>query len=406
MKFFNQFNTKKISENENNTAEEKIFSTTFEVSNHISVVSESQAMMIPIFKNGIEMISNSIAQLPLQLFAKRIGNNIEIIQNDSRLKILNKRSNPQTTAFSLKKDLVKDLILYGHAYIYRKNQHFFILPADQMSIQKYTTDKVTVERVEYILNNSNGKHIFNETEVIHFESGTNGVLYDGSETLESAINQQTYSKNIFKNGALPVGILKANTRLTEKAIKSLRESWENLYTGAQKSGKTLVLEDGLDYKPLSLDPERMGLDNSASRVNSEIAKLLNIPLSMLDESANKYNSVATKNLLFLQTTISPILKILEETFNFALLTSTEELQGFEFRFNTQEFLRGTNDEQSSLAIKLFTNGVISYHELRSMLELPYDDSQDYTKDSIGSVYRYADGTTLNLNTQTKTKEVI
>lgn len=402
MAFFTRKNTKKLNEVEEN---EQLFSATIEVNNRIANVSESQAMMIPIFKNGVELITNSIAQLPLQLLIKKQYNNIELIENDTRLNVLNKRSNVNTTAFLMKKAIVKDLILYGHAYVYRTGSELYVLEAKNMQLKQYTENGVTIVRTEYILNNSSGTHIFNESEIIHFENGSKGALYDGAETLESAINQQAYSKNIFKNGALPIGILKATSRLTDKAIQHLRSSWEGLYSGASKSGKTIILEDGLSFENVSLKPDELGLDKSSSRINSDIAKLLNIPLSMLEESANKYNSVATKNLLFLQTTVAPLLKIIEESFNNAFLYEHEEKQGYEFRFNTQELLRGTNEEQTELALKMFNNGSISYHEMRAMLELNFDDSTDYHKDSIGTVYRYQDGSILNLNTLNNEKEV-
>lgn len=407
MAFFTKKNTKKSLASDKTIAEEEnIFSATFEVNNHIANVSESQAMMIPVFKNSVEMITNSIAQLPLQLLIKKQYNNIEIIENDTRLNVLNKRANARLTAYAMKKAIVKDLILYGHAYLYRKDNKMHVLEAKNMQLKNYTVDNITIERTEFIFNNSKGTHIFNESEIIHFENGSNGVLYDGSETLESALNQQSYSKNIFKNGALPIGLLKASTRLTEKAINSLRKSWEGLYSGANKAGKTIILEEGLDYQPLSMKPSEMEISSLTSHVNSDIAKLFNIPLSMLEESANKYNSVSTKNLLFLQTTIAPILKILEETFNAALLYEHEEKQGYEFRFNTNELLRGTNEEQAELATMLFEKGAISHHQMRAMLELSYDDTKDFYKESQGFTYRYADGTILNLNTQqTNEKEV-
>lgn len=398
MAFFTRKNTKKVNEVEEEVVVDPIFATTIEVSNHVSSISESQAMMIPIFKNGVEVITNSIAQLPVQLLIKKQYNNIELIENDKRLNVLNKRSNAYMTAFLMKKAIVKDLVLHGHAFLYKKESALYVLDAQNMQVNHYTDDDVTVSNTKFVFNNSKGTHIFEEDEIIHLKNGTKGVLYDGVETLQTALEQQLYNKNIIKNGALPVGLLKAGTRLTEKAIKNLRSSWENLYSGGSKAGKTILLEEGLEYQPLSLKPDELGLDKSASRINSDIAKLLNIPLSMLEESANKYGSVSTKNLLFLQTTIAPVLKIIEETFNNAFLYEHEENKGYEFRFNTQELLRGTNEEQADLALKLFEKGAISYHEMRAMLELTYDDSTDYHKDSIGSVYKYADGTILNLNT--------
>jgi len=45
------------------------------------------------------------------------------------------------------------------------------------------------------------------------------------------IQEQTdkYEENLLSNGALPTGVLKAGTRLTEQAINRLRKGFDALY---------------------------------------------------------------------------------------------------------------------------------------------------------------------------------
>ncbi|WP_139384678.1 phage portal protein, partial [Salmonella enterica] len=132
-------------------------------------------------------------------------------------------------------------------------------------------------------NNKTGTYEFTPDELIILtrdsEDGvtSSGILQNNSKLLRLALDEIEYSNGILKNGALPIGVLKATSRLSQKAIDNLRSSWENLYSGPKKAGKTIILEEGLDYNPISMKPSEMDLTNSKKNTVSEIARVFNIP---------------------------------------------------------------------------------------------------------------------------------
>ena len=73
--------------------------------------------------------------------------------------------------------------------------------------------------------------------------------------------------------------------LTEEQFARLKSELETGFQGARHAGRPLLLEGGLDWKPLSLTPKDMdrlcslasGKTNSAAR---EIALALGVPPSM------------------------------------------------------------------------------------------------------------------------------
>lgn len=371
-----------------------LFSTTIFQTSRPAKLNEEQALQIPAVKSAIELLSSSISQLPIYLYENVEDKSISRIKS-SRSTLLNKDSNEYETAQVLKKKIVQDYLLRGKSYIYMKNNKLYHLEAKNIQEDHYTDDDITISKKEFTYNGMSTIKL-NEDEVIIIDSGTEGLLSDSGELFNSALSALEYSSSILKNGALPTGILKATSRLTDKAINRLRESWDNLYSGGKNAGKTLILEEGLEFKALSMSPDEMNLVETNKLILSDIARVFNIPESMINSSANKYNSIEQNSLQYLQTSLSPIITGIENAINKYLLDQNEKDEGKFFRFDTSELLRTNEKERIETVASALRNGLISFNEARHKLDLKPEDKDYYTL-SIGQVLKYSDGSIENLN---------
>ncbi|WP_249685417.1 phage portal protein, partial [Bacillus velezensis] len=101
---------------------------------------EEEALKIPSVKEAVELISNSISTLPIYLYVENeMDRSIEKV-SDSRVNVLNHRSNKLQTAQSIKKKVVTDYLLHGKAYLCKKNGELHHLEASGMSNKRYTDD--------------------------------------------------------------------------------------------------------------------------------------------------------------------------------------------------------------------------------------------------------------------------
>lgn len=331
-------------------------------------ISEEQAMQIPGVKSSVELIASAVSSLPIYLYEEMVNGDINDVE-DKRVALLNGKANKYEPASKIKKLLVKDLLLYGKAYLYRKDNEIKNLPANKVVPKgAYEDDGIMVARKVYVYNGNKKTVDLQEHQVIEFTTGTEGVLVDGERILNQAINELDYTKGIMTNGSLPIGILKASSRLTETAINRLRTSFENLYGGAQRSGKTMILEEGLDYQSISLNPNELQLNETSKHTLASVARLFGVPLAMIDSSANKYASLEQNNIHFLQYTISPLLDVIESTLNQNLLEEYEQNSGLYFRFDTSEILRTTEKELVETTVRLLEKGLISKNEARAKLD--------------------------------------
>lgn len=400
MGLFDWFNGSKQEERNlvnysSNHASGAIFST-FSTS---SPVTEDQAMKIPSVVACVELIAGSIAQLPIYLYKENEKGEVERVPGDRRVFLLNSEPNSVLNGYNFKKRIVKDYLFYGVSYTKKetvRNNVLELYPFDMQNVQvtKYLKDGYKFDADIKLMTygaDANGKsRVFKPHEVIMVlrdsEDGitSRGVLQSGSEVLQLALSENEYTTNILKNGALPIGVLQSMNRLSDVAVKRLRLGWESLYSGARNSGKTVILEEGLEYKPISLKPNDLQLVDGKKITIAEIARLFNVPESMLNADANKYASNEMNNLHFLQYTLSPIIHSIESSLDKSLLLEEEKENGYYFRFDTTEMIRTTEKERMEAAAVGLQRGFYSLNETRAKFDMPKLDD-DFFMWSLGHV---------------------
>lgn len=359
-------------------------------------ISEEQAMSIPAVSAAVNLISSSVAKLPIELKKIDSDGNIEKVEDDYRLFLLNDEPNESQYASTLKKRMTIDYLFYGASFLYteRKNRSNKI-----KSIHRLPVEKVNIERKKkdgYIDSYSiyldgERKNMFKTIDIITMLKDTEdgfeprGILDTGYKTLSNSLSEIEYSSSILKNGSLPLAVLKAANRLSDDVIKRIKRDWSNSYTGESNAGKTVLLEEGLEYETISLNPNELELTESKKGSLADIARLFNIPESMINSSANKYNSNEENNILFLQYTLEPILINMQKALNKTLLLESEKASKYYFEFDTSEIMTITEKERAEIAQILSNTSSVTQNEIRQLLGKPKLE-KDYMFLSQGKVF--------------------
>lgn len=361
-------------------------------------LTEEEVFKIPAVVAGIELISGAISQLPVELYQETEDGNMEKVTNDIRLRIINSETNNLMTGNSFKRKLAKDYVLYGASYVKLDKLANTItglhpLPTKDMVMQVYLSEGYR-KNVRYWLNSYPEKQYGDDLIMAILKNTEDGVKSDGilknnRETLMLALNEQKYSSSVLQNGALPIGALQLKNKATPAIMDNLKKSWEDLYSGSGNAGKTMILEEGMEYKPISMKPSEMQLSETKKTNVSDIARILNIPESMLNPEANKYASNEQNNLYFLQYCLSPIITAIESAFNRNLLLEDEKKKNYFFKFDTSQILRATAKERTEEAVAGLAGGIYSLNEARN--KVGYNKLADnFFYWSLGSVLYNAD----------------
>ncbi|MDN4492889.1 phage portal protein [Ureibacillus aquaedulcis] len=355
-----------------------------------NAITEEKVLKITTANACVNLISSQIAQMPVYLYREHANDKIEKIVYDERLKLLNHEPNAYLNGYNLKKHMVKDYLLQGATYVVKYEAGNKLLELHPLDAKSVTVNKrvqhgyrtvgaeITLTSAESGVNTTynNAPTKFKPYELMmafrDSKDGLNakGLIDQGKEIFQQALAEMEYTSNLYENGALPLGLLKTSGRLNEPQIEALRASWKNLYAGVKNSAKTVVLQEGMEYEALSMNPNEIQMSETKKNTNSEICKLFNVPQHMVGSSDNAQYINLEQNLSFLKQTISPIIISLESAMDKSLLLESEKAEGYFFRFDTSEILRTTEKERIETLNIAVSSGIYTIDEARAKVDLP------------------------------------
>ena len=121
-----------------------------------------------------------------------------------------------------------------------------------------------------------------------------------------------WNKALLDNAARPSGALvydskNGDTNLTEEQFDRLKSELENTFQGSANAGRPMVLEGGLDWKPLSHSPKDMEHIEAKHVAAREIALAFGVPPMLLGiPGDNTFSNYAEANKTFWRQTVLPL----------------------------------------------------------------------------------------------------
>ncbi len=260
------------------------------------------------------------------------GADVEEVVSHNFLDLL-KNVNPLINRFDLWEITQIWLELTGNAYWY--------IYKDQMGVPlqiwplppQFIRIVVSPEKIVagYVFQRAVQKVPFDEEEIIHFKFGNpNGTLYGTGplsaimETNQTDQEIRRFETTLMKNMGRPEGVLETAVTIPEESFKRLKEEWRNNYAGTNKVGKTIILENGLTYKPITFTPREMNYVVGRKMNREEIAAAFGVPMSKLTTEAVNLANAYVGEHQYMQDTIEPRLRRLEEKINEKLMPMYDE----------------------------------------------------------------------------------
>jgi HK97 family phage portal protein len=120
-----------------------------------------------------------------------------------------------------------------------------------------------------------------------------------------------WNKALLDNSARPSGALVVTTPqgipLGDEQVQRLREELESGFQGPGRAGRPLLLEGGIDWKPLSLSPKDMDFVQAKAAAAREIALAFGVPPMLLGlPGDNTFANYAEANRGFWRQTVLPL----------------------------------------------------------------------------------------------------
>ena len=344
--------------------------------NTISSFSESKAMKLSAFYCGVNLISNSIAELPINVVKWDFDERRPL--DHPLWRFLNVSPDGKFTHFNAFKSIIESVIIQGNGYMYIERDSRLNVKALHLLNPDFVMPLLG-EGGKVVYNVAGMKEPIPASDMLHFfmhcDEMYNGIslLRYAYNCLQSATNADNTSDKFYTGGAGLNGILKAAATLTKDQKNEIRENWRSAFqTGG---GGVAVLPQGIDFQAVSVSPKDAELLESRAFNIEEIARFLNIPPAKLGVMKDvNYNSMSASQLWFLSDCLQPYTQMIVEEFNRKVFKPSE-VGKYGIMFDFTSLFTTNQQEKGEYFRMLITNGIMSINEVRGQLGLPKLDTE-------------------------------
>ena len=178
---------------------------------------------------------------------------------------------------------------------------------------------------------------------------------------------EEYGSSFFSNSGTPSGVLEHPGVLKEP--EKVRDAWNDAYGGSGNAHKVAVLEEGMKFSAISINPQdAQFLETRKFQVN-EICRIFRVPPHMIaDLEKSSFNNIEQQSLDFVTNTIRPWLVRIEQSIFQQLLTEKEQESLF-VKFNVDGLLRGDFQSRMNGYAVGIQNGFMSPNDVRELEDL-------------------------------------
>lgn len=335
-------------------------------------ITRQEAMTIPAVSAAVDLISNSIASMPIKLYKVKDGK-VENMEDDPRVQLLNGDTGDTLNAFEMKKALVADYLMDGNGYAYiRRNRNdvtgLFYVDSGYVSVLinanpifkertlfVYAGQYQLYEYIKLLRNTKDGAAGFGLTEEV-------------GRALETAYRTILYQLSTVKRGGARKGFLKSQRKLGQEEINTLKQAWTNMY--ANDSESVVVLNNGLEFQESSDSSVDMQLNQNKKTLTDEINNIFHI-------FPNDFYQT-------FKEAIYPVIRAFESELNNTLLLEKEKKKYF-FEFDVKEIVRANIKERYEAYKLAKETGFMTINEIRRQENMEHIEGMDVINVGLAAV---------------------
>lgn len=309
-------------------------------------------------------------------------------------RILNVRPNPLQSPSTVKHFLIRSLLLRGNGYCYNYRNPKTGRVEQRIPLYPDSVNMIFHEGTLYYMytHPSTGQQFaFGSEEISHYirdsKDGYRGVsvLHYASRTLSKIESGEEYEAAVYRNNSQPNGVLITETdlsgfsevpdpnddtgqrMLTKK--ENLRRAWERAHGGSANAARIAILDNGLKYQAIKIDPFDQSFVLSKDVSIADIARFFGVPLHGIMAGKQTYASNEQNNLEFIQGPGMALLKMIEEEDTYKLMFDSD-LNRLRIKHNLDGRLRGDTAARANFYRTMHDIGAYSPNDILEREDLP------------------------------------
>jgi len=316
-----------------------------------------------------DILSNGIATLPINIYEVDETGFKKINYQHPLNKLLNLQPSTLFSSYNFFKSLINSLLLKGNAYalINKDNKGNIIeiryLPFEWVTVNyNWQLDKINYTVLGYPkpIESINILHFWQYTE--DYVHGVSVIDY-AINTLKSASDAENHAANFFKSGAASNGLLKSEKKLDDTQKRDIKNAWFSAFNDPTTSGIALI-PNGLEYQSISINPKDSMLLESRQYSVIDICRFFRVsPVKVFDLTHSSYSSLEQTNLDFYETSLKPLIILIENEFNRKFFSDSTQ----SIKFDVTDMLSTDKITTANYYKTLLDSGVLTVNEVRKQL---------------------------------------
>lgn len=184
---------------------------------------------------------------------------------------------------------------------------------------------------------------------------------------------QEFGGRLFSQGANMSGLLMVPGAFSEEKIRNTMAAWNSMQSGLNNSHKVALLQDGVKFQPLSIDPDKAQfLQTREFEVRQTVSNITGVPPHMLgDSTRTSHNSLESESQTYLSRCLNPWLKRWECELRCKLMTAKERIKDTHvIEFNRDAEVQMEGEKRVNMLYRQIESGMMTRNEARSIMNMP------------------------------------
>jgi HK97 family phage portal protein len=263
---------------------------------------------IPAVLKAIRTVAGGVAGIPVRIYQGRLADK-QLVEASWQWRLLHDRPNDEQSRYDFWWDVAASVETHGNAFILKDKtgggevSDLYLLDPAVVRVERL---KGTLEKV-FVIASLDGPMTLGTSEVLHVRGPTlkGGMDYGLSpirlerEVLGASLARYSHEGHSYAQGAsIPFALKSQESMNRQKALETLA-IFKSTHAGGHNAGNPAMLTNGTDIVKLGITMEDAQFIQSHEFGIQDIARMFNLPASMLGGAGSVRVNVEQETTLFL-----------------------------------------------------------------------------------------------------------
>lgn len=350
------------------------WSKAYDISSAGKVVSADTSMQISTVWSCVRLLAETIATLPLIVYERDKSGQDKVAIEHPLYPILHDNPSADYTSVEFWEGMVLSLCLDGNAYARKEKINERVVALTPLRARNMMVSRNERNERVYRYVDKNGTHSYTEDDILHIRGfgsaddlGLSPISF-ARHCLGSALAAEEVTGKLFANGVRPTGLLTIDQVLKPDQREAVQKNIVEPMAGSANAGGIFVLEAGMKFVPITLNPEDAQFLQTRQFQIEEICRWFRVPPFMVGHTVKSTSwgtGLEQQMIGFLTFSLRPYLSRIEKAIGRSLVPVVDRGRIFA-QFKVEGLLRADSSARASFYAMMVQNGILTRNEVRQL----------------------------------------